>query len=150
MVERRYGRRHGCDPAILAAGRGAHLHANWLCRSLDFLASCSIENFLLNASLFSARLLFSLWLFARSTIESKFWSSDVPLERFFFSAFSLEDRGSFHFLSYHVMICGRLKRWQLAVGSGDQKEVRRYLSILSRLQRYYYCTQADIRDTPQL
>jgi hypothetical protein len=24
------------------------------------------------------------------------------------------------------------------------------LSILSRLQRYYYCTQTDIRDTPQL
>jgi hypothetical protein len=28
-VERRYGRKHGCDPATLAAGRGAHLHANW-------------------------------------------------------------------------------------------------------------------------
>jgi hypothetical protein len=24
-VERRYGRKYGCDPA----GRGAHLHANW-------------------------------------------------------------------------------------------------------------------------
>jgi hypothetical protein len=28
-VERRYGRKHGCDPGTLAAGRGAHLHANW-------------------------------------------------------------------------------------------------------------------------
>jgi hypothetical protein len=25
-VERRYARTHGCDPATLAAGRGAHLH----------------------------------------------------------------------------------------------------------------------------
>ena len=37
----------------------------------------------------------------------------------------------------------------LVVGSGDQKEVKRYLSVLSRLQRYYYCTQGDIQDTPQ-
>ena len=29
LGERRYGRKYGCDPVTLAAGRGAHLHANW-------------------------------------------------------------------------------------------------------------------------
>jgi hypothetical protein len=28
-VERRYARRHGCDLATLAFGRGTHLHADW-------------------------------------------------------------------------------------------------------------------------
>jgi hypothetical protein len=28
-VERRYARKHDCDPTTLATGHGEHLHANW-------------------------------------------------------------------------------------------------------------------------